>query len=483
MAHDITQDHLLGPMAYVLDENTVLDIRRRYSVDFIDITNDHRHDTWRQRPYDSHEPSRRASTDSNRSGSTIGPSIAQCRHTAHVPNLLDTSATDSDKHSFIDFFSPTTPQFRVPSLPPLDTSDMLLTRTSGSRGDSTPTDRQSSPALSSSPSTPKPIFSLPTLFVSTQVKPRSRSGSPHQRVWRKEIPPTTNNLGMGERSDLVKKSRKLARVFGETPGGDMLSLREPLSAADEIRDTSHRRPERESSRTRYGLHSEPLQHSQNTGRRYSIPVTPDELSESFDQILFNSAPYRATLSQLAEPSSNHPGDFVDPYNKPSSRVSFIDLSDEEDAIDEALSPIAFAPNPVGINSHRAPSPSQLSLYEAMTPEQRAEEEKRRNRERLAKLHRFLGSRVPAELVLGTGHLESSLPPIQTDAMSSEESENRKQWLRRRRSSSAGALPSWSDDVDRMKEELGGKEKALNVRRAQKMEKVRPFALRSSTFIF
>lgn len=264
----------------------------------------------------------------------------------------------------------------------------------------------------------------------------------------------------------------------------MLALREPLNTADEVLETDHRRPIRENPRTRHGLRSEPPQHFSNPGRRYSIPVTPDEISESFDQILFNSAPYKATLGRLAEPSNNHPSNMADPHNnKSGSRVSFIDLSDEEDAIDETLSPIAFAPNPIGISSHRPPSPSQLSLYEAMTPEQRAEEEKRRNRERLAKLHRFLGSRVPAELVLGVGHLESSLPPIQPDAMASEESERRKQWLRRRRSSSAGALPSWSDDVDRMKEELGGKEKAINVRRAQKMEKVRSFALRLSAFIF
>ncbi|KXN88918.1 hypothetical protein AN958_06789 [Leucoagaricus sp. SymC.cos] len=106
----------------------------------------------------------------------------------------------------------------------------------------------------------------------------------------------------------------------------------------------------------------------------------------------------------------------------------------------------------------------------MTPEQRAEEQRRRNREKLAKLHRFLGSRVPTDLVLGAGSLESSLPPIQP-LMPAEDHDSRKQWLRRRRSSSAGALPSWSDDVDRMKEELNNKEKAINVRRAQKMEKL------------
>jgi len=46
------------------------------------------------------------------------------------------------------------------------------------------------------------------------------------------------------------------------------------------------------------------------------------------------------------------------------------------------------------------------------------------------------------------------------------------WTRRRRSSSPVAKPSsWSDDIDRVKEDLNEREKAINVRRAVKMEKV------------
>jgi hypothetical protein len=282
------------------------------------------------------------------------------------------------------------------------------------------------------------------------------------------LPPTTNFLDMGERSDLVKKSRKLTRVFGETPGGgDMLSQKE----------AARKCAQEQLSRTAQDID----QHQYtNASRRHSIPVTPDELSESFSQVLFQSAAYkRARLSSRApDPSNELSMCLADAHNdKLGSRVSFIDLSDEEDVDDEAISPITFAPNLVPIGSHFPPSPSQLSLYEAMTPEQRTEEARRRKREKLAKLHRFLGSRVPTDLVLGVVHLDSSLPPIQPPMPAEEAESHNKQWLRRRRSSSAGDLPSWSDDVDRMKEELNGKEKAINVRRAQKMEKVR-FCLRA-----
>ena len=54
-------------------------------------------------------------------------------------------------------------------------------------------------------------------------------------------------------------------------------------------------------------------------------------------------------------------------------------------------------------------------------------------------------------------------------------------LRRRSSSSAEFSRTWSDEIDRLKDELNDREKAINVRRAVKMEKVRPcsFAFPSS----
>lgn len=412
----------------MVNDDIVLDIRR-HSNDFIDITNDE----CPRRPLDCHVSTHRASS-SLATNSTIDS----------YTQIL--SVPDPCRHSFIEFFSPTTSDFPT-------SSDMLLFN------NDTFADSSSRPSKSSNP---KNMFSIPTFKPSSQNK-LSRDNSRHSGsgYGREGPPPTTNTLDMNERTDLVRKSRKLTRMFGETPGGEMLSTQEvsPLAInkcrkiySNEESPLSIVPPSPGSS------HSPAIPR-----RRHSIPVIPDELSESIYQSLLQSAVYsRTNLDISSDQSSDKFG-----YG---SQTSFIDLSDEEGIDEEAISPITLAPNFTEICSRRPSSPSQLSLYEAMTPDQRAEEERRRKREKLAKLHRFLGSRVPTDLVLGVGYLESSLPPIQL-SMPAEEPETRTQWLRRRRSSSAAVLPSWSDDVDRMKEELNDTEKAINVRRAQKMEKV------------
>lgn len=127
----------------------------------------------------------------------------------------------------------------------------------------------------------------------------------------------------------------------------------------------------------------------------------------------------------------------------------------------------------------------------MTEEQKAEEERRRKREKLAKLHRFLGSRVPMDLVLGPV-LEPPLPPlaqdfVQTDATAvsdGEASSPARNWLRgRRRNSLASSDPlERMPDSERLKEELSEKEKAIAVKRALKMEKVRQSGRKSDLVI-
>ena len=109
-----------------------------------------------------------------------------------------------------------------------------------------------------------------------------------------------------------------------------------------------------------------------------------------------------------------------------------------------------------------------------------EGEQRRKREKLVKLHRFLGSRVPTDLVLGLDLTQSSpiLPPASPDV---GEADTRKKFrmLRRRSSSYAEYTRPLTAQEDRMKSELDMQEKALNVRRAAKMEKVgtpRPFRI-------
>jgi hypothetical protein len=144
-----------------------------------------------------------------------------------------------------------------------------------------------------------------------------------------------------------------------------------------------------------------------------------------------------------------------------SVTSFIDLSDDE-----------------GRGKRRLPhvtSASSASLYENMTEEERLEEDRRRKREKLTKLHRFLGSRVPTNLALGLVDIETAFPttPVSPNSLTNSvgQGDSQMPFLRRRRSSSVIALPTtWSDDIDRLKEELDHREKAVNVRRAVKMEK-------------
>ena len=122
--------------------------------------------------------------------------------------------------------------------------------------------------------------------------------------------------------------------------------------------------------------------------------------------------------------------------------------------------------------------SALSLIENMTPEEKAEEERRKKREKVAKLHRFLGSRVPTELVVNTIP-GAPLPPLiptydRSQAVSDSESPvQAKLWNRRRRNSIAGSDPLGRlPEIDRRKEDLTEKEKAIIVKRALKMERVR-----------
>jgi hypothetical protein len=387
------------------------------------------------------------------------------------------------------------------------------------------------------PRTPKPIYTRKPMSTpsSPSTSPVATSLVFEGYRWSDDCdpPPTTNTLDKEERADLIRKSRKLARVFGRTPGPDMMAYQQESRSAAIIMAGKHSRTplsnDATSSRRRASAYPSPTEshfsHSSGGGRRHSLPLSPDDIS-----FLNVSSPlYDASLSQVAsqfrcessatgttagfsapsnckqEDSSNdhqsvtnHESDNnATAHNSLSSpsRTSFLDWSEEEGDNDGLSIITQDPPRKSGANRHthhrgrRPPSPSH-SLFENMTPEEQAEEEKRRKRDKLAKLHRFLGSTVPVNLVVGSD-TETMLAAQETrpataasnssgaggKAGSSDLDEaSRKAWLRRRRSSSAAAIPSdWSSNsVDRMKEELDTKEKLINVRRAQKMEKVRCF---------
>jgi hypothetical protein len=336
-------------------------------------------------------------------------------HPLASPAHPQRSSIDSDHASSIEFSSPT--HYMHP--------DDL-------RSHSQPSTRPASPKTPVL-TAPKPTFHRTTIKTS----PRLRMHDPDQ-----SLPPTTNYLDLDERLELIKRNQKLARVFGRSPGPDLAPHRLPVLAR-------HLRGSLSMSNHLDQNLTSTWPAAVGGGRRHSIPITPDDFS----------------VMQTPAESSLLPANTSNDQRAPAP-TSFIDLSD-----DLGPAPLDFvAKTVISLPS----SPSSLSLFENMSPEEQAEEERRRKRAKLVKLHRFLGSRVPTGLVLGLDNPELSLPPDKkSNAQIEDDDVSRKLWVRRRRSSSATVFPStWSDDLDRLKEDLNNKEKAINVRRAQKMEKVR-----------
>lgn len=114
-------------------------------------------------------------------------------------------------------------------------------------------------------------------------------------------------------------------------------------------------------------------------------------------------------------------------------------------------------------------------------------DRQRKREKLAKIHRFLGSKVPPELVLGYSSTTGDLPPL-AQPVSHQEPEHRKggsdssagngtkSLKKRRNSSSAAVHNSWEASSIakeweiRNKDTMTGSERLREIRRAQKIEK-------------
>jgi hypothetical protein len=304
------------------------------------------------------------------------------------------------------------------------------------------------------PTTPKPVFSRhPSL-----LKKQSASNSlPFHTTNVK--PATTNFLDEVERADLVRKSRKLARLFGETPNAEVVVNQAGLLPTA----LAHRKqsePDARLSLRRRDPHG--LDGVNAFSRRYSLPVRVDDVP-SMDFSAVDVDEYGNLGPKLC---SNRPSSSLEdqsnschqasPIRSPSP-VSFIELSDDG-------SSTSIATRTTVSSSYRS-KPSSIDLLE---------NERRRKRERLAKLYRFLGSQVPINLVMGTNDgIAASLPRTQQDTLGFDETNNRRSTLlsRRRSSSAIPSASTWSDDVERLKADLGDREKAIIVRRAQKMEKV------------
>ncbi|KAG2155645.1 hypothetical protein DEU56DRAFT_724449 [Suillus clintonianus] len=331
-----------------------------------------------------------------------------------------------------------------------------------------PTSPSSGPYLPPIPNSTKPLFERRGRKSRFQKRSFSSSPQPPLRL-KVPLPPTTNTLDANERADLIRRNRKLVQLLGQTPGVEMATseieeprlfkiLPQPAFSAllGSSKQKHHRHAMSVSIAVKTpGFKSEPSSSwqvvdypSTHSGRRYSAPYTPS----SFTFYLDDSQELPATHDH------HGPHRHRDPQHKCGSPTSFIDLSDED--ISHDASDVISIEMPTTGYSRRIfhHSSSTPSVVETLTPEEQAEAERRRKRDKLAKLHRFLGSRVPTDLVVG--HIAGpSLPPSSMPVDGSD------MWLYRRRSGSSA--PSF----ERVKTELDDEEKALNVRRAQKMEKL------------
>lgn len=465
--------------------------------------------------------------------SSITNSPTDIHHRINSRTTQNQTSSSPSRESFIDLFSPSSPEFaRSPSSSRSKNSPTRLRRPvtpqtsfgtgTGSSKDRAPlsptaSDMTSQPKLQGNkppiPTAPKPSFSRASSDrPGASDQARRPSPNPMSRLVRQaspastrspeasSVPPTTNFLNPNERADLVKKSRKLAQVFGTTPGASVLSQRHDesqpditLLAPNPASSPGKRRHIRGAVSVSGSFQSSDndststwdvpagTQYLSASGRRHSAPLSPDQYSFLQDAADDENNPIIQIGSEHNDALSEWSSSRASNQKGPASPTSFIDLSDE-DTPNDNTSVISSSETSRRRRNHPAMNrlPSASSILESTTPEEREEAERKRKRDKLAKLHRFLGSRVPVELVLGLAEGEASLPlPLpQTAELAgsklgtvSEDEEPRKAWLSRRRSSSATVFASHSDDLDRLKEDLNEEEKAINVRRAQKMEKV------------
>lgn len=365
------------------------------------------------------------------------------------------------------------------------------------------------------PTSAKPDFSSrrsksaqrPPVEQPSPNTPSPSDSSPDYERGLRNRPSTSNLLQPHERADLVRKTRKLTQLFGQTPGVGHYPVEVDFGRGHAPRTNlvgAPPHPSRRKHKPAASMLDDPIvpvydaqkrvvwppaedaQYVSAGARRRSVPLSPAEYST---MSTLSVAEDRASLALTREDTGHvieiGPAEGDSRADQPEreaagSPESFIDLSDEEDpaAFPDSRSPATPKGFPLPPRSDSLLSPSTPSLDAlSLSAEQLAEEDRRRKRERLAKLHRFLGSRVPAHLVLGPLEegvpLPPPAPPTPQDDMYAEDPDARKLRLRRRRSSSAAEFAgTWSDEIDRLKEDLNDREKAINVRRAVKMEKVR-----------
>jgi hypothetical protein len=207
------------------------------------------------------------------------------------------------------------------------------------------------------PTTPKPSFSRPPSVVTSRAL-RTLPRTPN----------SGNSLSRLERAELIRKNRKLTQMFGQTPQAQDISRdSSPLSSPDATKGF-HRAVTSVSRELTldgsWAPNDETNFTSLNSSRRHSTPLTPQELS-------FLAGLDKADRSSGMSRESQRKG--------PGSPRSFIDLSDEdsggETSRDDHSRPRQY------------PFLKMDPSLESLTLEEQAEVERKRKRQKLAKLHR------------------------------------------------------------------------------------------------
>ena len=370
--------------------------------------------------------------------------------------------TSPVQDSFIDLASPP----MSPSDESHESKPAISTSGHSSPHSSNPHSRSPSPMPKPPvPTTPKPVFNRPhSLRRSTEGRPRVETIQ-------------TTTLTATERAGLVKKTRKIAQLLGQTPGPDLTSFSPGVSPLQRsLLSPDVRKGHRAIASISNPLHPsdrgvwpppEETVYLNVNGRRHSTPLSPTSTSAMWgldegDSVL--DPDQRSIFSRRSSRAQSSRSSPISPAPSPSS---FIDLSEDD----------SMAETPKDITDHRRQTPfskiDDTASLLTLTSIQIQEEERRRKREKLVKLHRYLGSRVPVDLVLGMDLSQSppKLPPPASPDIGSEDTRKKFRMRRRRSSSYSGYTKPLTAQEDRMKSDLDIQEKALNVRRAAKMEKV------------
>ncbi|KAI5124140.1 hypothetical protein M0805_000951 [Coniferiporia weirii] len=350
------------------------------------------------------------------------------------------------------------------------------------------------PAL---PTTPKPDFRRsrsvqPSLKSSMTAKPPSPSSSPKTSgripyhlltsLSRSDpspvdsLPPTRNNLSPQERAELIRKTRKLTQVLGQTPS--------PLTGSEELGDSPllnscllpMMAPRKVHARGALSVSDASAVANTAKGLQdQHLSAATSERTDPLSPITFRS-------SSLAR--GNESDDSMSPFESPAARTPRSTRKKSDVASIRSPTIISASDSFMELSDTDIHSlirfSSTYSLADSVSDTQKAEEERRRKRERLAKLHRFLGSRVPPELILGPHEVGAPLPapgPGHQDQgytlSDGETPSSAKLWIRgKRRNSLASSDPlERLADTERIKERLSEREKAIVVKRALKMERM------------